>query len=256
MRSTFNTGTGAMRVGRRANTSIGRFVRLLLRNIGGLRIPPGDTDAGAIGYSFNVAMGEDEEATRAIGWPPFRVDNGFDAEVSTVSLLLVVNHSAPIYTAGETAEEHLDTIARILANAIGPWAYTPTVHGGFNPLILLSPDVAAALAGFGYDKDAIRRYLFDHMAIEAGVAEGYAHQVGRTDFTLSGAVEDPALRALYVASDDPARLIPMIMDPAWLSIVIGGNPGRNQSRAYIGNLTAGPPVTRPIRHTPTGTPTT
>jgi hypothetical protein len=36
----FNTGTGAMRVGRQANTSIGRFLRLLLRNVGGLRIPP------------------------------------------------------------------------------------------------------------------------------------------------------------------------------------------------------------------------
>ena len=31
----FNTGTGAMRLGRQANTSIGRFLRLLLRNVGG-----------------------------------------------------------------------------------------------------------------------------------------------------------------------------------------------------------------------------
>src|SRR5947208_252672 len=40
----FNSGTGAMRVGRRANASVGRFARLYMRNIAGLRIPPGVTD--------------------------------------------------------------------------------------------------------------------------------------------------------------------------------------------------------------------
>jgi hypothetical protein len=38
----------------------------------------------------------------------------------------------------------------------------------------------------------------------------------------------------------------MLLNPDWTSIVIGGNPGRNQSRAYVGNLAAGRPVTHPI----------
>ena len=242
----FNTGTGAMRLGRQANTSIGRFLRLLLRNVGGLRIPPGTSDAGAIGYSFNVVMAEDEPSTRAIGWDPFRVDNGFPADSSTASVLLVVNHSAPIYTAGESAEEHLETITSIVGNAIGPWAYTGTVHGGFNPLLLLSPNVARALHEFGVGKAAIRAYLYEHLRIPAGVTERYARQVGRTDFSLAESVGDPALRETWVASDDPARLVPMLIDPDWTSIVLGGNPGRNQSRAYIGNLAAGRPVTHRI----------
>jgi hypothetical protein len=242
----FNTGTGAMRLGRQANTSIGRFLRLLMRNLGGLRIPPGTSDAGAIGYSFNVVMAEDEASTRAIGWDPFRVDNGFAKDCSTASLLLVTNHSAPIYTAGESAGEHLETIAQILANAIGPWAYTAAVHGGFNPLLLLSPSVARALHEFGVDKDEIRAYLYDHLRIRADVTERYAHQVGRTDFSFSTSIDDPALRASWVASADPARLVPMLVDPAWTSIVVGGNPGRNQSRAYVGNLVAGRPVTHRI----------
>ena len=242
----FNTGTGAMRLGRQANTSIGRFLRLLMRNVGGLRIPPGTSDAGAIGYSFNVVMAEDEPSTRAIGWDPFRVDNGFGLDCSTASLLLVTNHSAPIYTAGESADEHLETIARILANAIGPWAYTAAVHGGFNPLLLVSPSVARALHEFGVDKDEIRAYLYDHLRIRADVTERYAHQVGRTDFSFSTSIDDPALRESWVASADPARLVPMLIDPGWTSIVVGGNPGRNQSRAYVGNLVAGRPVTHRI----------
>ncbi len=242
----FNTGTGAMRVGRQANTSIGRFLRLLLRNVGGLRIPPGTSDAGAIGYSFNVVMAEDEPSTRALGWDPFRVDNGFAQDSSTASVLLVTNHSAPIYTAGESAEEHLETIARILANAIGPWAYTAAVHGGFNPLLLISPSVARALHDFGVDKAGIRTYLYDQLRIRADVTERYAHQVGRTDFSFAASIDDQELRASWVASTDPARLVPMLIDRDWTSIVVGGNPGRNQSRAYVGNLVAGPPVTRQI----------
>ncbi|MGH3305513.1 MAG: UGSC family (seleno)protein [Streptosporangiaceae bacterium] len=242
----FNTGTGAMRLGRQANGSIGRFLRLLLRNVGGLRIPPGTSDAGAIGYSFNVVMAEDEPATHAIGWDPFRVDNGFPLDSSTASVLLVTNHSAPIYTAGESAAEHLETIARILANAIGPWAYTAAVHGGFNPLLLLSPSVARALHEFGVDKKEIRAYLYEQLRIRADVTERYAHQVGRTDFSFATSIDDPVLRESWVASQDPARLVPMLIDPDWTSIVIGGNPGRNQSRAYVGNLVAGPPVTHRI----------
>ena len=242
----FNTGTGAMRIGRQANTSIGRFLRLLLRNVGGLRIPPGTSDAGAIGYSFNVVMAEDEPSTRAIGWDPFRVDNGFGQDSSTASVLLVTNHSAPIYTAGESAEEHLETIARILGNAIGPWAYTAAVHGGFNPLLLLSPNVASALHEFGVGKKEIRAYLYEHLNIRADVTERYAHQVGRTDFSFAASIGDPALRQRWVASADPARLVPMLIDPDWTSIVLGGNPGRNQSRAYVGNLAAGRPVTHRI----------
>jgi hypothetical protein len=242
----FNAGTGAMRVGRQANASIGRFVRLLMRNVGGLRIPPGTSDAGAIGYSFNVVMAEDEPSTRAVGWDPFRVDNGFTQESSTASVLLVTNHSAPIYTAGESAEDHLETIARILANAIGPWAYTAAVHGGFNPLLLLAPSVARALHQFGVDKDEIRAYLYEKLRIRADVTERYARQVGRTDFSFATSIADPALRDLWVASKDQERLVPMLIDPAWTSIVIGGNPGRNQSRAYVGNLVAGRPVTRRI----------
>jgi hypothetical protein len=242
----FNTGTGAMRLGRQANASIGRFLRLLMRNVGGLRIPPGTSDAGAIGYSFNVVMAEDEPSTRAIGWDPFRVDNGYALDSSTVSVLLVTNHSAPIYTAGESAEDHLDTIARILANAIGPWAYTAAVHGGFNPLLLLSPNVARALHDFGVGKKEIRSYLHEHLRIRADVTERYAHQVGRTDFSFATSIDDPALRESWVASEDPARLVPMLIDPDWTSIVLGGNPGRNQSRAYVGNLVAGPPVTHRI----------
>ena len=35
--------------------------------------------------------------------------------------------------------------------------------------------------------------------------------------------------------------------PEWTDIVVAGNPGRNQSRAYIGNHGQGVPVSKRIR---------
>ena len=118
-----NFGTGVMRVGRQANTSIGRFVRLYMRNLAGLRIPPSDTDQGAIGYSFNVALAEDDDAVTSIGWPSYREDKGFAREDSIVTVRSVVTISAPIYSGGSTAAEHLATISEIFGQAIGPWFY-------------------------------------------------------------------------------------------------------------------------------------
>src|SRR5215475_15456315 len=79
------------------------------------------------------------------------------------------------------------------------WAYTAAVHGGFNPLLLLSPNVARALHEFGVDKPEIRTYLYDQLRIRADVTERYAHQVGRSDFSFAASIRDPVLRESWVA---------------------------------------------------------
>ncbi|MDQ3579782.1 MAG: hypothetical protein M3443_19745, partial [Actinomycetota bacterium] len=116
----FNSAAGALRVGNRANTSIGRFLRLYMRNVAGLRPQPDQTDKGAISYTFNVALSENESAVQEIGWQPYRLDRGFEPTENVVTVRSVVTISAPIYTAGEHPEDHLETIARLMADAIGP----------------------------------------------------------------------------------------------------------------------------------------
>ncbi|MEK7701113.1 MAG: UGSC family (seleno)protein, partial [candidate division NC10 bacterium] len=98
-----NHGQGVMRVGRQANTSLGRFLRLYLRNVAGLRIPPGAGDKGSIASTFNVALAEDEAAAAGMGWTTFGQDQGFAREDSVVTVQSVVSASPPIYTAGTRA---------------------------------------------------------------------------------------------------------------------------------------------------------
>lgn len=51
---------------------------MFLRNICGYRIPPGAGDKGSIGYTFNVALAEDEDTAKEIGWPTYGMDRGND----------------------------------------------------------------------------------------------------------------------------------------------------------------------------------
>ncbi len=50
----------------------------------------------------------------------------------------------------------------------------------------------------------------------------------------------------YAASSDPQRLINVIIKPEMIGILVAGDPGRNQSRAYMGNHIQGPPSSRRV----------
>lgn len=241
----FNSGTGAMRVGRRANTSVGRFVRLYLRNLAGLRIAPEHTDQGAIATSFNVVLAENDAAVRELGWPSFRRDRGFGDEDSVVTVQSCVTISGPIYSGGDSAADHLRSLALIFGNAIGPWAYTGMEFGAWHPLLVLGPSIARALHRYRVDKDQVRAYLAEHMRISVTELERCAWAVGSTSFRVAELVRRAELDERY-AGDDPERLVPMCPRAGAIGIVVAGNESRNQSRGYVQNHVQGAPVSRRI----------
>lgn len=243
----FNSGTGAMRVGPRANTSVGRFLRLYLRNVAGLLPQRDETDHGAIAYTFNVALTEREAAIRELGWPPHRVDRGFDPADDVVTVRSVVTISAPIYSAGSRAEDHLETIARLMTDAIGPWCYHNYIYGQQHPLLVLGPAIARAIAAGGYGKDEIRAYLYDHVLIDGGWVARYARGVSGKRFDWPDLVARGKAPAAYANAETDGTRVRGLIRPEWTDIVVAGNPGRNQSRAYIGNHGQGVPVSRAVR---------
>jgi hypothetical protein len=243
----FNTEGGMMRVGRQANASIGRFLRLYMRNVAGLRTPPGGTDKGSIGLNFNVALAENEEAIAAVGWPAFRVDQGFDAEDNVVTVQSVVAISPPIYSGGNGAIEHLEMIAQIMATTCGPWSFTGVWYKRWHPLLVMSPSVAHAFAADGWSKDDIRRYLYETLKIEAHWLERYPMHVAGAEQPLAELVRDRNAPALYVESDDPDRLVPILLRPEWTNILLAGDPGRNQCKVYVNNHEQGPPISKKVR---------
>ncbi|MDO8673717.1 MAG: hypothetical protein Q7O66_20085 [Dehalococcoidia bacterium] len=244
----FNYEAGAMRVGRQANTSIGRFLRLYMRNIAGLRIPPGGTDKGTIAFTFNVAMAENEDVVAELGWKPFSVERGFARGENVVTVQSVVAISLPIYVAGEKAADLAQTIVDIWAKGdVAAWAHTGMAFGKWNPLLVLSPSIASAMARQGWTKEDLRNYLYEHAKMPAGTVESYGWQVGGTSFSLERLVRKGKLPPEYAVSADPERLVPIFLRRESIGIVVAGDAGRNQARGYTSNHEQGPPISKKVR---------
>jgi hypothetical protein len=243
----FNHGQGVMRVGKQANTSIGRFLRLFLRNIAGFHHAPEGADKGSIGQSFLVVLPENEDAVADIGWQPYSADRGFSAGENIVTVQSVVAISAPTYTGTEKAAEHMEIIADVIGErACGYWSAIGMVYSNWHPLLVLGPSIAKVFAQDGWSKDDIRRHLYETVKMPASRAERYAYHCGQTGFRVTDHVKQGLLPPAYHESDDPDRLIPVFQHPEWIGIVVAGDWGRNQSKGYVCNHVQGPPTSRRI----------
>jgi hypothetical protein len=240
----FNYGAGVMRIGRRANSSVGRFTRLFARNVAGLRIPPGDNDKGTIGMGLNVALAEDEQAAREVGWPTFAEERGFASDESVVTVQSILSVSPPIYTAGTRAEQH----AQILAETIGQmWGFCCDVglfFGEIHPLLVMSPSIARVIAGDGWSKDDLRDYLYRNVKVTAESIQRYAMSTSGIDVDFAALEAVGTIPPGYVDSDDPMRLVPGIPRKEHINIIVAGDGARNQSRGYVQNHRQGPPLSR------------
>ncbi|MFH1486069.1 MAG: hypothetical protein ABIH46_08365, partial [Chloroflexota bacterium] len=242
----FNYGSGVMRVGKRANTSIGRFLRLYMRNVAGLRISPGATDKGSIAGTFNVVLAENEDAVAELGWQPFSVDRGFRAGENVVTVQSVVAISPPTYSGGHTPTAHLKTIAEVVGPSVATRTHTAAKNGMFYPLLVLGPAIASVIAKAGWTKNDIRQYLYENVKVSAGWLEELAWQGGHTDFNFCKCVEEGLVSKDFCQSTDPNRLVPVFLRPEWIEIVVSGDPGRNQSRGYVQNQKQGVPVSKKV----------
>ena len=95
-------------------------------------------------------------------------------------------------------------------------------------------------------KDDIRQHLFEHATIEAQWLERYPLHVAGAPDSLERRVADGSAPARYAASSDPDRPVPVLLRPDWTGIIVAGDPGRNQSKAYVNNHEQGAPVTKQI----------
>ncbi len=240
----FNSGASVMRIGRRANSSLGRFLRLILRNMAGFRFAPGAGDKGSIAQNFFVALAENEEACSEIGWPPYSVDRGFEAGDNVVTVQSVVSVSPPLYTGSDDPMEHARVLAEVIGQSCGYWSPVAMTYARNDPLIVMGPSIAKVFATHDWSKADIRQYLYDNTWIAADDAERYAYYIGLTGFSLRSHVAKGLLPAEYHASDDPKRRVRMFLNPESIGIVIAGDPDRNQSKCYCSNHTQGPPISR------------
>jgi hypothetical protein len=242
----FNAGTGVRRIGRRANSSIGRFLRLYIRNVAGQRIPPGEHDKGGIGNNFNVVLAEDEATVRSIGWPTYGDDLGVPAGRSAVTVQGVVAESAPFGEHGGESDEpltYLKPLVEVFGKAIlGHWVWTGLTFDHWDPTIILSPHAAKVLAEHGWTKDDVRAYLHSESKLPLSQILRRGYRYSKVD--IEEKVRAGLLPPEFHESNDPDRLVSTFVRPEAIRIVVAGNPDMYWQRGIMNNFSHGAPVTK------------
>jgi hypothetical protein len=246
----FNSAEAALRDGHRANTSVGRFLRLYLRNVA--RFLPGAADKSTFGHTWRVVLAESPETADALGWQRFSIDRGFanDASVATLGRFTSSGVVGSIY--GRDPVQ----IARYLADGLvrqSSWELVFTVgfaRGTHRPLLVLSPMVARTLARSGTTKQELRRLLYEHARLPARQIETYIGAwsnlvPGRP--TLRQLVENGTAAPHFAEGDDPERLVPIVEQPEDFLLVLSGDPLRSNAVAFGSNGMHGFPTSRRIR---------
>ena len=144
-----NMKLGALGQGNRANATIGRALRLVLRNVGGAR--PGGTERSTLGnpMKFTMCFAEWEERS---AWSPLHVERGFEPSDSVVSLFAMT--SGPVQIVDQesrTASQLAGTMGQCLEAA-----FSPQMHYVTDTLLVVCPEHLDTLQRDGWGKDELR----------------------------------------------------------------------------------------------------
>ena len=244
----FNYTQGVMRDGFQPNTSVGRFWRLYLRNVAGFL--PHKTDKATYGNTWRVAVAENEDVLREIGWPPNSVDMGFQAGDNTVTIARYTGGGMVSSMAGSTPEELLPFLADGLVRHTF-WQITFTMgvgYGMLRPLALISPIIAETIARSGWSKQDVKQFLFEHARMPAWQFErllrDWTHKPiwNLTEEAQRGNIP----KEIFAASADPNRLVPIVWSPDHFMLLVTGDPLRTSGYAFGQNGQLGFPVAKKV----------
>jgi hypothetical protein len=189
-----NAGDNLFGPGWRSNLTIGRAVRLVMRNVCGSL--PGLLDRGTLGHpgklSYVIAENEAESS-----WTPLHVERGFRPEQSAVTVIAANGPHQFYNQLSSTAEGVLTTVAddmRISGSVMGQPTY----------VVVLAGEHMKTIAADGWDKKRIRQFLFEH------TQNSYAH-LKRTQ-RMSG----------EIAPGDEQKMRPLVASPDDILIVAAG----------------------------------
>lgn len=144
-----NMKLGALGQGNRANATIGRAVRLLIRNIGGAE--PGGTERSTLGnpMKFTMCFAEWEERNP---WTPLHVERGFNVEDSVVTIFTMTSGPTLIVDQdSRSADQLAGTMGLTLEGA-----FNPKAHGGADCLLVVVPEHVDTLMRDNYTKADLR----------------------------------------------------------------------------------------------------
>ncbi len=145
-----NGGPNALGEGWRANATIGRFVQLVKRNIGGSL--PGTTCKATLGWpgKYSICFGENEEASP---WEPLHVERGFKPEQSTVT---AISADSSIRASDLDSTKAVGILTNFAQRMEGP--------SGPEAVMVICPEHAKIIAGDGFSKKDVQKFIWERAA--------------------------------------------------------------------------------------------
>ena len=175
--------------GVRANATIGRALRLILLNC--LSYRPGVADRSTMGTpgKFTCCIAEDEEEHP---WTPWHVEQGFQADESTVTLV-AASTMMQIWNYGDHEQ-----LLRAFADAIS-FLGSIAILGQTPAAVVLGGEHAELLKKSGWSRQRIREFVVAH----TGRTVADLKRTGR----LEGEISEADEKTLHYALDDPDALM-------------------------------------------------
>ena len=218
-----NSGINVLGHGNRANSSIGRAVQLVLRNLGGGA--PGGIDRATLGHmgKQGICFAEDEAGSP---WNSLAEERGFDRSQSTVTAFCGEGPRLVVDQLSRSPESLTRSLAASLRSAV-----SPRLVLGMDGMLVLSPEHMVRYRDAGWDRARFLAELTEYLMFD-------------TDEIIAGAdgIEEglpPGLAGHRLPKFRPGGLL----------VVHAGGPAGLFS-AIIGGWISGPggsdPVTREI----------
>ncbi|MFH1486258.1 MAG: hypothetical protein ABIH46_09320 [Chloroflexota bacterium] len=200
--------------GNRANACIGRAVRLILTNIGGG--VPGVLDKATLGQpgKYIFCFAENEEKSP---WPPLHVERGFKPTDSTVTVF----HAGGTTNLHDYPQQQTGlAVLRAFSHRLSLGGGAPLSGVGF---LILGQEHAHVIAGDGYSKDDIKRFIFENARLRAS---GFTSEVAEILPVLMHYRAESGPRGGQVAPD---QFVPIVYRPVDIFVVVAGGGGGHHS---------------------------
>src|SRR5258708_11209220 len=208
------------------------------------------SDKGTFGNTFRVVLAENEDALARIGWPPNSVDMGFAAGDNTVTISRMTGGGVIVSVTGSKPEDMMPYLADGVAKQTG-WEIVFTVGGlsigTLRPALILTPILAETIARAGWSKDDVKRYLFEHARMSASRVETLTDKWAAFPIgSLKQQVNLGRLPKEFHESDDPNRLVPIVLEPDDFIVLVSGDPLRTNAYSFAHNGCLGFPTAKKI----------
>lgn len=155
---------GCFGAGSRANATIGRALRLMIRNA--CHAVPGFVDRATFSHPgrYSACFGEDEEGgmrDEGAPWLPLHVERGFAPETNVVTVYALTDYYAYRDTGRATPESLLDGLIRSARSR----PISEDEHAGEDRAVLFvfCPEHRDFLIRSGWSKQRVREYLFPRL---------------------------------------------------------------------------------------------